>query len=196
MYTQLVTPNTTVENYAGYCLAFAQSVYGAPVKYRSAWEAWENVEQHTDPIPPVSVPLWFSHYGTYQGEYANWGHVVAHLPGLGYLSSPANGYGQELLGTIQEVEQRFNCTYVGWSPDLNGLQIVQYQADPTPAKGKKLMGAFFRNTKNGWIYYQENPGVKPVKIESLQEWLGYAAQGNKYVDLSDADFKKLMAVYN
>jgi hypothetical protein len=183
---------------AGYCLGLVQRVYGAPGLHNTAWEAWEATQlKHLDQnLPPVSVPVWFDHWGTYDGVYGRFGHVVAWVPGRGFLSSPGSGVGQKWLNTIKEIERFYNCTYVGWSEDVNSLQVVQYQPDPTPAKGKKLMGAFFRNTKNGWIYYQENPGVKPVKIESLQEWLGYAAQGNKYVDLSDADFKKLMAVYN
>lgn len=36
MFTQIVTPNENVQANAGMCLAFTQSVYNAPVRYRSA----------------------------------------------------------------------------------------------------------------------------------------------------------------
>jgi len=127
MWTQLVAPDTSVKANAGMCLAFVQSVYGAPVKYRSAWEAWQaTTQKHADQLPTVSVPVWFSHYGTYgqPPSYENWGHVVAYIPGSGFLSSPGEGYGSEMLATIEQVEQRFNSKYVGWSTDINGLQVA------------------------------------------------------------------------
>jgi hypothetical protein len=111
------------------CLRFVQSVYGAPVKYASAWDAWNATTlKHLDRnLPPVSVPLWFSHYGTYGGVYANWGHVVAYFPEREqFLSSPPNGYGHTWLNNIEEIERMFNSKYVGWSEDLNGLDIVKY----------------------------------------------------------------------
>lgn len=133
---QLVDPNPDIQYFAGYCLRFTQMVYSAPVKHRSAWESW-NATEHKhgteENIPYVSVPVWFSHYGTYgqPPTYENWGHVVTYLPGVGYLSSPGNGYGQIILGSIEEVETYFNAKYVGWSEDINGLRVAQ-TTSPTP----------------------------------------------------------------
>lgn len=133
MWTQLVAPDTSVKANAGMCLAFVQSVYGAPVRYRSAWDAWQaTTQKHTDQLPTVSVPVWFSHYGTYgqPPSYENWGHVVAYVPSRGFLSSPGRGYGSEWLATIEEVERRFNSKYVGWSEDINGLQVATGSNSP------------------------------------------------------------------
>lgn len=138
MTTQLVDPDASVNDYAGFCLRFAQSVYSAPAQYRSAWEAWNATEykhETSESIPYVSVPVWFSHFGTYGNppSYENWGHVVAYIPGEGYLSSPGAGYGSKMLDSIEAVESYFNAKYVGWSEDLNGLRIAEVTpAPPVP----------------------------------------------------------------
>jgi hypothetical protein len=139
MFTQLVTPNTNAQDGAGMCLAFAQKVYNAPIRYRSAWEAWEAVpDKHDDAFPEgVSVPVWFSHFGTYQGIYANWGHVVAKI-GDRFLSSPASGYGQKWLNSIEEVERTYNCKLVGWSESLNGLKIVEWSGSPAAKEEEEM----------------------------------------------------------
>lgn len=142
MFTQLVAPNENVQANAGMCLAFAQSVYNAPVRYRSAWDAWEAVpDKHTDAFPKgVSVPVWFSHYGTYGNPptYENWGHVVARI-GDRYLSSPGQGFGQQWFDSIEAIEQYFNAKLVGWSESLNGLKIVEYSGEPSPQTGEDEM---------------------------------------------------------
>lgn len=134
MFVQLVAPDTSVRDSAGMCLQFVQSVYSAPRRYRSAWAAWLAVpDKHENRLlPAASVPVWFSHYGTYGNppSYENWGHVVAYVPGQGFLSSPGQGYGQEWLPSIEAVERRFNSKFVGWSESINGLKVVQYEEEP------------------------------------------------------------------
>jgi hypothetical protein len=128
MFRQLVEPNTNTQDGAGWCLRFTQTVYGAPARYNSAWDAWQAVpDKHTDPLPEASVPVWFSHYGTYGNPptYANWGHVVAKI-GDRFLSSPASGVGQQWFDSVEAIEKTFNAKYVGWSESLNGLKIVEY----------------------------------------------------------------------
>ena len=125
---QLVQPDVSVTDSAGMCLRFTQSVWGAPVRYNSAWDAWNATTIKHDVnenIPnDVGVLVWFEHWGTY-GYYANWGHVVSWIPGRGYLSSPTNGVGQRWCSSIQEVERLFNSKYVGWSEDINGLRVAE-----------------------------------------------------------------------
>lgn len=141
MNTQLVSPNPDTQDYAGFCLRFTQTVWGAPAQYNSAWDAW-NATQYkhsvSEPVPnDVGTIQWFEHYGSY-GEpptYANWGHVVSFIPGRGYLSSPAaklGTYGQSWFATIEEVERAFNAKYVGWSEDINGLRVAEVSAQPQP----------------------------------------------------------------
>ena len=136
-WQQNASPNLGVQDQAGMCLRFVQSVYGAPVAHPSAWAAWEATTlKHRDAnLPNASVPCWFSHMGTYGNPptYKNWGHVVAYVPSKGFLSSPGNGYGQQWFGSLGEIERYFRATFVGWSEDLNGLNIVSWIPDPTPA---------------------------------------------------------------
>lgn len=150
IYSQLVSPDLSVQDGAGWCLRFTQSVWNAPVRYNSAWDAWEATEyKHTDDLPNVACIVWFSHYGTYgtPPTYANWGHVVTYVPGEGFLSSPGRGYGQQWFSTISEIERYFRATYVGWSEDLNGLRVLEPGTNPTP-KGKKKPLATVYHTKD------------------------------------------------
>jgi LysM repeat protein len=139
-WTQNVTPDTTVTDLPGWCLRFTQSVYGAPAMYNSATEAWNAATQkygHRQ-MPLVSVPVFFSWKGDLndgQGEI-DWGHVAAWVPGLGILSCPKSwgqGNSQSIYSSIEEVESWLGAKYVGYSADLNGLQIATYTEDPTPA---------------------------------------------------------------
>ena len=139
MWVNTVSPNLAVKDTAGMCLQFTQSVWGAPVRYATAWDSWTaNPDKQTGNIPEVSCLIWFSHWGTYGGITGNFGHVVTYVPGRGYLSSPASGYGQEWLTTIKDVEKRFNAKYVGWTPSLNGLTVAENIPD-NKDKGKKKM---------------------------------------------------------
>lgn len=131
----LVPPRKGTQDYAGMCLRYAQSFFGAPVRHRSAWDAW-NATQHkhgtNEALPGVPVILWFSHFGTYQNEYGNWGHVAIHVPGDAIYTSPGYGYGFERWATIAQIEQRFASKYVGWSEDINGLRVAQQSGKPAP----------------------------------------------------------------
>ena len=139
-WNQLAPVNTGTQDQAGWCLRFVQTVFSAPVAHPSAWAAWEaTAKKHQDrDLPNVAVACWFSHIGNYDGTgNKNWGHVVAWVPGQGFLSSPGNGYGQQWFGSIEEIERYFRCTYVGWSEDLNGADLIGWVEDagknPEPA---------------------------------------------------------------
>jgi hypothetical protein len=122
------------------CLRFTQTVWGAPVQYATAWESWiNNPDKHTDELPPVPCLVWFSHYGTYNGVYGNFGHVVTYVPGRGFLSSPGQGYGQEWFLTIDQIERTFTGKFVGWTTSINGLIVAEYKTDPQPTERVKDM---------------------------------------------------------
>lgn len=141
-YTQTTSINTGATDRAGMCLRFAQKVFSTkPYGYESAWLAWEAtaVKHYDRNLPNVATPVWFSHMGTY-GEpavYKNWGHVASWIPGAGFLSSPGSGEGQQMFGSIEEIERYFRCTYVGWSEDINDLTVMTWVEDdvknPEPA---------------------------------------------------------------
>jgi hypothetical protein len=195
MWQQLVNPNTSITMPAGWCLGLVQRVYGAPGLHNTAWQAWEATKlKHLDQdFPPVSVPVWFDHWGTYGGVYGRFGHVVAWVPGQGFLSSPGSGVGQKWLKTIKEIERFYNCTYVGWSEDINTVRTAQYVEEPKPKKRNRKMGAFYRSPDGG-IVWQEKPNTKVIGID-FTTWQGYAANGNSYAQLTQAEFDALIKKY-
>lgn len=139
---QLVSPNTSVQDYAGWCLRFTQAVYGAPARFPTAWEAWLNTSlKHTDrDLPSVSVPVWFESWGDFGfGEYKNWGHACAWIPGRGILSSPASGYGQTWFSSIEDAERRWGMKFAGWSEDINGLRVAQVDGSSKQGGGNAKM---------------------------------------------------------
>lgn len=143
-WTQNAAPNLGTQDNPGWCLRFIQSVYGSPVAYPSATAAWNATGQKyvTRDMPNVSVPVWFScvlDLGDGQGP-VDWGHVAAWIPERGqFLSSPlywSQGYGQSWVNSLEDFERILGASYVGFSADLNGLQIATYTDDgpaPEPA---------------------------------------------------------------
>lgn len=147
MSRQLVNPNPDTVDGAGFCLRFTQTVWGAPARYESAWQAWNaTTYKHGtgEPLPDVSVILWFSHFGTYGNppRYDNWGHVVTYFPGRGFLSSPGSGVGQLWLDSIRAVESTFASKYVGWSEDINGLRVAEIEDEMNDEQNNALMSVY------------------------------------------------------
>ena len=139
-WTQNAAPNLNTQDNPGWCLRFVQSVYGSPVAYPSATAAWEATGQkyYSRDMPNVSVPVWFSWKGDIDGEgVKDWGHVAAWIPERGqFLSSPLywnQGYSQSWVNSLEDFERILGCTYVGFSADLNGLQVATWTDDPAPA---------------------------------------------------------------
>lgn len=173
-WTALVPPRLGTEDDPGMCLRFSQSFFGAPVRYRSAWEAWQNqTYRHppSDPLPNVPVLLWYSHWGTYGRplSYENWGHVTPLVPGVGIFSSPDSpyaGWSQSRFSTIAEVERAFNCKYVGWSEDINGLRVAENTGSPSNPTNKK------RKRKNSMatLYCQSSNNKRPGQGGTNLTW--------------------------
>lgn len=124
---QLVQPDTSVVGTVGYCLQYADRVFGMSHGEKSAWIAWEATQfKHTDPIPDNAVPMWYSYWATIGGVYANWGHVTVNVPGEGIYSSPIKaGTTHNVLHSIDEVERVYGVKYVGWSEDISNLRVVE-----------------------------------------------------------------------
>jgi hypothetical protein len=191
MSKQLVTPNPDTVDGAGWCLRFTQSVWGAPARYDSAWEAWNATEyKHgTDQaLPDVAVILWFSHYGTY-GEpptYGNWGHVVTYFPSRGFLSSPGKGYGQEWFDSPGGVETKFNAKYVGWSEDINGLRVAEIGDDMNDEQNNALMSVYKATFFGGG-----DAGEKSI-IQRLTDIENKVDGGSAGGGLSEADVLRII----
>jgi hypothetical protein len=198
-WTQLVQPSIVSDN-AGLCLRFVQSVYGAPVKYASAWDAWRatSLKHENRDLPGVSVPVWFSHFGTYgtPPTYANWGHVVAWFPDRGqFLSSPGQGYGHEWLASIEAVERRFSSSFVGWSEDINGLQVAAYQDTPKPPTNKGISMIVKVQCVDGWAAIWNMNTGEFQHIDDNDEWKYWTEHLQEYMFENQAHFVQIRDKY-
>lgn len=136
-WVQKFSPDLGTEDYPGWCLRFTQTAWNAPVMYYCARESWDNSGfQHTDGLPSVAVPVYWSWWGTINGETRDWGHVAVLLPDGRVLSSPltwAQGYGQTIASSVDEVSNILGATFLGWTEDINGLRVVDWSDDPQPS---------------------------------------------------------------
>lgn len=139
-WAQNAAPNLGTQDNPGWCLRFVQSVYNSPVAYPSATAAWNATGQKyfSRDMPSVSVPVWFSCVLDLGDGPQDWGHVAAWVPERGqFLSSPmywSQGYGQSWVNSLEDFERILGASYVGFSADLNGLQIATFTDDgPAPA---------------------------------------------------------------
>lgn len=185
-WNALVPPRRDTEDSTGRCLPFAQSFFGAPIRYDSAWDSWNATQfKHGPevPLPDVPVLLWYSHYGTYYSYskgysfYGNWGHVTPYVPGDAIYSSPAYGFGQDRYATIAEVERAFNAKYVGWSEDINGLRVAEF-VPPEPEiqyEEEEIMSVFFEAISNSSPVKQGDPGSSRIWAGN-----GRVINGSKY----------------
>lgn len=199
---QLVTPNLNATDVAGYCLRMQQKVWGAPARYACAWDAWVATQYKHEGNPPedVSSIIWFDHWGTYGGVYGRYGHVATYVPGRGILSNPGSQTpGQKWYNTIQECARDCNATYVGWSEDINGIRALEPGENPKPEETEDMaIGAFFRvadGANRGGIYWQEMPNLPFVAINEVEVWDAYAANGNKYNNITGAMMETLKGKY-
>lgn len=141
MWIQDKPANSEVLGRAAYCLGMTSDIFDAPGYAYCAHDAWEVAEfKHFDSdLPDVAVPIWFDMWADLFGEYRNWGHVAAWIPGKGILNVPAsNTPGQKWFATIEECARWNGATYVGWSEDLQGWRIAHFaDVPPEPVKRKK-----------------------------------------------------------
>lgn len=168
MWEQLVTPNFPGRGTVGNCLVYGRERFGIDALYKSAWLAWVNsAYKHTDRnFPDVCVPVFFSHYGTYGSppKYDNWGHEVTWNPAdRKFYSSPySNAAEYNEFNSIEEIEQKYNAVFVGWTEDLNGVRVAQEDSVEV-----------FKDTNdvrvNGWLLYgYDKPGSSP----EVMVWVG------------------------
>jgi hypothetical protein len=201
VWIQSVDLNRGAQDKAGWCLRFAQRVFNISTTHKSAWIACgATTSFHADDaFPPIAVPVWFSHFGDYDGEgVKQWGHVAAWLPGEGFLSSPAAGYGQTLFPTLDAISAALNVTLIGWSEDIDGHPIAIWQPEhnETELENNMATGAFYRiqdgDTNGGQIYWQERPNSAFTPLD-YPTWLAFASNGNKFANLSAAVVTTLIA---
>jgi uncharacterized small protein (DUF1192 family) len=107
----------TVPNY---CLRNVRLGYGIAPLYNTAWEAWQNTQQHTG-TPPlgVDVPLYFSYFATIDNSYKNWGHIGVQLKD-GRFWSDGKIYSSYIAYTSTHKPK-----YVGWGESVNNVKVIE-----------------------------------------------------------------------
>jgi hypothetical protein len=138
-WQSLVDVNLNTTSDPGWCLAFAKDAVGAPGGVPTARAAWDNaVDKHWGDynLPDSVVAVFWSWVGDLGEGPLDYGHVCIWVPGRGLFSSPkrwSDGNGSAWYGSIDEVSNWLGASYLGWSSDLNGLQLSQWVGDnPVP----------------------------------------------------------------
>lgn len=136
---QLVTPNLdpvlhseghVLTNWVGWCLLYTQTAFHSGWAGSNAWEAWNDhvkIKHQDRNIPSgMYVPIWFS-------GYHGMGHSCIYKDGHIWSTPLHAGFTAAQWNSIEEVEQHYGVSYVGWSEDIGGTQVVEYTPDPVPA---------------------------------------------------------------
>lgn len=134
---QLVNPNLdptifsggwVLNDWLGWCLAYTEVAFGADRVSATATDEWNRISfRHEDRNLPsgVYVPVWFSHFGTYNGVYKNWGHVAIYKDGTIWSSPISHKPYADIWTSIEQVEQRYNCKFIGWSEDIGNVRVIE-----------------------------------------------------------------------
>lgn len=134
--SQLITPNldpylyqngAVLTDWYGWCLLYVQTAFTTGWAGSNAWEAWTDhikIKHLNRNIPSgMYVPIWFSGYG-------GLGHVAIYKDGQVWSSPWHHKPTADVMSSITEVERIYHVTYVGWSEDIGGMQVVEYTPDP------------------------------------------------------------------
>lgn len=204
-WRQLVTPNIDVYAQLGMCLNYVQRAYGSGWAGSYALDGWaRNSYNHEDwNIPSgMYVPIWFQGY--WNG--VNYGHVAIYKDGVVY-SSPwrkANAAANvhDTLGSIADVERIYRMTYIGWSEDIGGTRVIEYQEDQVVDKinrtelewhyrllagreaGQDELNELMRKTDQGLGYHQ--------LTEEMKTWFQQRGEGYyQYRDRAESQIADL-----
>lgn len=134
---QLVNPNLdptifsggwVLNDWLGWCLAYVEVAFNTDRVSDTATDEWNRISyRHEDRNTPsgVYVPIWFSHWGTYNGVYKNWGHVAIYKDGHIWSSPVSRKPYADEWNSIEEVEQKYSCTFIGWSEDIGNVRVIE-----------------------------------------------------------------------
>jgi hypothetical protein len=121
----------------GYCQKYVREAWRVGSLYGSAIDAWYGaVDRHPgDRTPPLGAPMYYS-----GGQY---GHailgVAANTEKIRSTDMPSSGKVSE--DVIAWVERNWGYKYLGWTGDLNGVDLpLGTEDEMTPADWDKLRG--------------------------------------------------------
>lgn len=133
-WTQVKDANWKVPYTAGWCLKYVREAFGIGPKYPTAIDAWKNATSKHYDYPPagITVPVFFS----IKTEPA--GHIAIRLDDMCVASSTQagthpQGYIHKNIESMMLVygSARGNCTYLGWTEDLNGVTVIRWEPEIT-----------------------------------------------------------------
>lgn len=197
MYQQAVQPNLKTVGNIGWCLSFAENVFGTPHLYATATDGWHSTHfPHDDRNFPagVSFPVWYS----YIENGLDFGHVAVRLPDGRVLSSPYKAENtQQIFKDVDECARVLNCTYLGWSEDIATVQVIK---EGPMMVDKNLLNNLYLAALNR---QPDHPGADgflgqpcDVVLQALLDSLEYAAlqasrqaEAKKVDDLTAANLK-------
>jgi hypothetical protein len=131
MARQLVDPNFSIVENAGWCLQYARRVFSAPAVESTAWQGWMMTEHpHEDRNFPegVATPVWFDWKGDVgDGHIFRYGHVAVRAKDGKIWSSPLSGRGSTRFNSVDDLTRAFGngMKYVGWSEDISNVKVVE-----------------------------------------------------------------------
>lgn len=131
-FTQVISFDTAKGgNIPNLCLANVCKGYRIANKYGSAWEAWENTQQHPDRNIPdgLDVPLYYSYTTTIDGVTQNYGHINVRLKN-GTVWSDGKTY-----NSINDYTANHSPKYVGWGESINDVKVIGGEMKDYPTKG-------------------------------------------------------------
>lgn len=151
----------TDARYPGLCLKFVRTTLDIPAKYPSAKEAWRNIpatHRHGG-IAPAGYPM---HYNI--GQF---GHIVLSC-GDGTVWSNISATG----GQIERVPYASFDNYLGWSTQLNGVDLQK-----PPTKPSNPPSPAFKHTK--WTRKLKR-GMRGEDVRDLKTHLFGGKQGSYF----------------
>jgi hypothetical protein len=117
--------------------------------YGSAIEAWNGARfKHPgDRTPPPAAPLYF--------EGGRYGHAVIGVGGSDMRSTDCRTRGQVSDEAITWVERNWGYRYLGWTEDLNGVELPLRTTDDeedemTPKDWERLQGMLDATVEKVW----------------------------------------------
>lgn len=147
----------------GYCLRTIRSLYGVPARDPDATTAWEQCTQkhhETDPMKiPWGVPVWWVN--------AAFGHVAFSI-GRGWcLTTDYVKTGHLGLARIADLAAWCDGTLVGWSEDINGVDVWNAPKVKPKPWGRKDRIAHLEKALQRAIANE----AKPRRIKGIRRWL-------------------------
>lgn len=162
----------------GQCLRFCRTMYGIPMVYGSAIQAWSNAKfKHTGGVPPRGSFIFWR-----IGQY---GHIAI-SDGNGYcISTDINGAGTVGRVTISTIKSRWGAIYLGWTEDVNGVRLAEFTPKPSDAKPPAKpyvvsLSAAQYHAEHGTGKYKPGTGEQVATIKSRLLKMGLGKPENSF----------------